>query len=103
MTHNLTHTAKCAKRFRKHSAGRPDFLPCIFGAAGLPLHDLRHEAAHCFCRLILHPPSGVGVGAEGATPIWSGGKSMVQQRDEEILTMLIAEICGGMIIVIAPL
>ena len=69
----------------------------------LPLHDLRHEAAHGLCCLILNLPGGVGVGAEGGAPIWSGGKSMAQQRDEEILTMMIAEICGGMLIVIAPL
>ena len=79
------------------------FLPSAFDAAGVPLHDLRHEAAHGFRRLIQHLSGGVRIGAEGATPIWSGGKSMAQQRDEEILTMLIAEICGGMLIVIAPL
>ena len=71
--------------------------------AGLPLHHLCHEAAHGFRSLILHLPGGVGVGAEGAAQIWNGGKSITQQRDEEILTMLIAEICGGMLIVIAPL
>ena len=79
------------------------FRSGVFSAAGLLLHDLSHEAAHGLCRLILHLPGGVGVGAEGAAPIWSAGKSMAQQRDEEILTMLIAEICGGMLIVIAPL
>ena len=67
------------------------------------LYHLRHKAAHSFRSLILHLSSGVGVGAEGVAPIWSDGKSMAQQRDEEILTMLIAEICGGMLIVIAPL
>ena len=66
-------------------------------------YHLRHEAAHGFRCLILHLPRGVRIGAEDATPIWSGGKSMAQQRDEEILTMLIPEICGGMLIVIAPL
>ena len=86
-----------------HRTGSLAFLPGVFGAAGLPSHDLSHEAVHCFHRLILHLPSGVSVGAEGAASIWSGGKSMAQQRDEEILTMLIAEICGGMLIVIAPL
>ena len=79
------------------------FLPGVFATAGVPLHDLCHEAAHGFRRLILHLPCGAGVGAEGAAPILSDGKSMAQQRDEEILTMLIAEICGGMLIVIAPL
>ena len=74
-----------------------------FRAAGRPLHHLHYKTAHGFRRLILHLPSGVRIGVEGATPIWSGGKSMAQQRDEEILTMLIAEICGGMLIVIAPL
>ena len=41
------------------------FLPSAFDAAGVPLHDLRHEAAHGFRRLILHLPGGVGIGAEG--------------------------------------
>ena len=27
MTHNLTHTAKCAERFREHRAGSLAFLP----------------------------------------------------------------------------
>ena len=76
-------------------------LPGVFCSVGLS--DLSHEAAHGLRRLILHLPGGVGVGVEGEAPIWSGGKSMAQQRDEEILTMLIAEICGGMLIVIAPL
>ena len=67
------------------------------------LYHLRHKIAHGFRHLILHLPGSVGVGAEGATSILSGGKSVAQQRDEEILTMLIAEICGGMLIVIAPL
>ena len=103
MTHNLTHTAKCAERFKEHRTGSLAFLPGAFGVVGLLLHDLRHEATHGFRRLVLYLPSDVGVGAEGAAPIWSGGKSMAQQRDEEILTMLVAEICGGMLIVIAPL
>ena len=41
------------------------FLPGIFGAIGLLLHDLRYKAAHGFRCLILHLPGGVGVGAEG--------------------------------------
>ena len=41
------------------------FLPGVFGAVGLRLHDLRHKATHGFRRLILHLPGGVGVGAEG--------------------------------------
>ena len=40
------------------------FLPSAFDAAGVPLHDLRHEAAHGLRRLILHLPGGVGVGAQ---------------------------------------
>ena len=37
----------------------------FFWVTGLPLHDLRHEAAHGFRRLILHLPGGVGVSAQG--------------------------------------
>ena len=43
------------------------FLPGVFGATGLLLHHLCHEAAHGFRCLILHLPGGVGVGAEGET------------------------------------
>ena len=81
---------------KERRAGSLAFLPGV-------LHHLCHRAAHGLRRLILHLPRGVGVGAEGATSFWSGGKSTVQQRDEEILTMLVAEICGGILIVIAPL
>ena len=45
------------------------FLPGAFGAAGVLLHHLRHEAAHGFRRLILHLPGGVGVGAEGKSRV----------------------------------
>ena len=45
------------------------FLPGVFGIAGLPSHDLRHEAAHGFRCLILHLPGGVGVGAQGEARI----------------------------------
>ena len=31
----------------------------------MPLHDLRHEAAHGLRRLILHLPCGVGISTEG--------------------------------------
>ena len=31
----------------------------------MPLHDLRHEAAHGLRRLVLHLPGSVGVGAQG--------------------------------------
>ena len=50
-------------------AGSLVFLPGVFGSAGLPLHDLGHEAAHGFRRLILHLPGGVGIGAEGEARI----------------------------------
>ena len=50
--------------------GRKAKLPAqCFGVAGLPLHDLSHEAAHGFRRLILHLPGGVGVGAEGESRV----------------------------------
>ena len=41
------------------------FPPGVLGIAGLPLHDLGHEAAHGFRCLILHLPGGMGVGAQG--------------------------------------
>ena len=67
MTHNLTHTAKCAERFRKHLAGSLAFLPGCFNAFlgfAYPSHHLHHETAHGFHRLILHLPGGVSVGTK---------------------------------------
>ena len=43
--------------------------PVFFGVAGLLLHDLCHEAAHRFRRLILHLPGGMGVGAESESRV----------------------------------
>ena len=63
----LTHTGKCAERFREHRAGSLAFLPGVFGGSGVVLHHLGHEISHSFRRLILHLPGGVGVGTEGET------------------------------------
>ena len=38
--------------------------PLRYFASFFCLHDLRHEAAHFLCGLLLHLPSGVGVGAK---------------------------------------
>ena len=65
MTHNLTHTGKCAERFQEHRAGSLAFLPGVFLTFECPLHHLRHEVPHGFRRLVLHLAGGVGVGAQG--------------------------------------
>ena len=65
MTHNLTHTAKCAERFREHWVGSLAFLPGVLAVFRSGLHHLGHEASHGFCRLILHLPGGVGIGTQG--------------------------------------
>ena len=54
---------------KERQAGSLAFLPGIIGTAGQPLHDLRHEAAHGFRRLILHLPCGVGISTEGEARI----------------------------------
>ena len=38
LIHKLTHTAKCAERFKEHRAGSLAFLPGVFGAAGVLFH-----------------------------------------------------------------
>ena len=61
----LTHTAKCAERFKEHRAGSLAFLPGVFGGSGVVLHHLGHEVSHGFRRLILHLAGGVSVDTEG--------------------------------------
>ena len=61
----MTHTAKCAERFREYRAGSLAFLPGAFGGSGVGLHHLGHEISHSFRCLILHLAGGVGVGSEG--------------------------------------
>ena len=59
LTHTLTHT-----RIGLKSTGEEAFA---FSPVFLVLfcsHDLRHEAAHRLCGLVLLLPCGVGVGAE---------------------------------------
>ena len=64
LTHTVTHTRKCADRFKEYRRGgfapSPIFLMFFFCS-----HHLCHEAAHFFCGLLLHLPCDVGVGAEG--------------------------------------
>ena len=68
LTHTLTHTRKCADRFKEHRRGgfapSPIFLMFFFCS-----HHLCHEAAHGLCGFILLLPCSVGVGAEGETRI----------------------------------
>ena len=63
LTHTVTHTRKCADRFKEYRRGgfapSPIFLMFFFCS-----HHLRHEAAHFLRSLLLHLPCGVGVGAE---------------------------------------
>ena len=60
----LTHTRKCAGRFKEHRRGgfapSPIFLMFFFCS-----HHLCHETAHFLRGLLLLLPCGVGVGAEG--------------------------------------
>ena len=63
LTHTLTHTRKCADRFKEYRRGgfapSPIFLMFFFCS-----HHLCHEAAHFLRGLLLHLPCDVGVGAE---------------------------------------
>ena len=67
MTHNLTHTGKCAERVREHRVGSLAFLPGVFGGSGQGVcsYHLAHEITHGLRRLVLHLACGVGVGAQG--------------------------------------
>ena len=64
LTHTVTHTRKCADRFKEYRRGgfapSPIFLMFFFCS-----HHLCHETAHFLRGLLLHLPCGVGVGAEG--------------------------------------
>ena len=63
LTHTVTHTRKCADRFKEYRRGgfapSPIFLMFFFCS-----HHLCHEAAHFLRGLLLHLPCDVGVGAE---------------------------------------
>ena len=61
----MTHTGKCAERVREHRAGSMAFLPGFLVLLAWALHHLAHEISHGFRGLVLHLPSGVGVGSEG--------------------------------------
>ena len=62
LTHTVTHTRKCPDRPKEYRRGgfasSPVFLSSFCS------HDLRHEAAHGLCGLVLLLPCCVGVGAE---------------------------------------
>ena len=64
LTHTVTHTRKCADRFKEHQRGgfapSPIFLMSFFCS-----HDLRHEISHRLCGLVLLLPCGVSVGSQG--------------------------------------
>ena len=45
----------------------PSCLVFLFSV--MVLEDLCHKISHGFCRLILHLPGGVGVGAEGESSV----------------------------------
>ena len=64
LTHTVTHTRKCANRFKEYRRGgfapSPIFLMFFFCS-----HHLCHEAAHRLCSFILLLPCGVGVGSQG--------------------------------------
>ena len=63
LTHTVTHTRKCPDGFEEYRRGSFCLLSGIF-APSFCLHDLRHEAAHRLCGLVLLLPRSVGVGAE---------------------------------------
>ena len=68
LTHTVTHTRKCANRFKEYRRGgfapSPIFLMFFFCS-----HHLCHETAHFLRSLLLHLPCGVGVGAESESGI----------------------------------
>ena len=67
LTHTVTHTRKCADRFKEYRRGGFAFSPVFLRF--YCLHDLRHEAAHRLCGLVLLLPCGVGVGSQGESCI----------------------------------
>ena len=68
LTHTVTHTRKCADRFKEYRRGgfvpSPIFLMFFFCS-----HHLCHETAHFLRGLLLHLPCDVGVGAEGESRV----------------------------------
>ena len=67
LTHTVTHTRKCPDRPKEYRRGgfasSPVFLSSFCS------HDLRHEATHGLCGLVLLLPCCVGVGAESEARI----------------------------------
>ena len=68
LTHTVTHTRKCPDGFEEYRRGSFCLLSGIF-APFFCLHDLRHEAAHRLCCLVLLLPCSVGVGAESESGV----------------------------------
>ena len=63
LTHTVTHTRKCADRFKEYQRG--GLSPLRYFASFFCLHHLRHEASHRLCGFVLLLPCGVGVGSQG--------------------------------------
>ena len=108
----LTHTRKCANRFKEYRRGgfalSPIFLMFFFCS-----HHLCHETAHFLRGLLLHLPCGVGVGSQGEarvvvpehgrgksyrrilhTGVWSFS-SVCPQRSSLISTVRCCALSGG--------
>ena len=64
LTHTVTHTRKCADRFKEYRRGGFAFSP-IFLMFFFCSHHLCHEAAHFLRGLLLYLPCDVGVGSQG--------------------------------------
>ena len=67
LTHTVTHTRKCADRFKEHRRGGFRLLSGNF--ALVYSHDLCHEAAHRLCGFVLLLPCCVGVGSQGESRV----------------------------------
>ena len=67
LTHTVTHTRKCADRFKEYQRG--GLSPLRYFASFFCLHHLRHEAAHRLCGFVLLLPRSVGVGAESESGV----------------------------------
>ena len=63
LSHTVTHTRKCADRFKEYQRG--GLSPLRYFASFFCLHHLRHEASHRLCGFVLLLPCGVGVGSQG--------------------------------------
>ena len=67
LTHTVTHTRKCAERFKEYRREGFAFSPVLLRF--FCSHDLCHEAAHGLGGFVLLLAGGVGVGAESEARI----------------------------------